>query len=81
MNHENNILRCCDIFASDVWQIPVTWPTTYRQRANIKFLEYAKPIVEQFFVYGVKPKSLSVKKWTNAGAIVLQTDIYPSIQD
>ena len=37
-------------------------PTTYRQRANIKFLEYAKPIVEQFFVYGVKPKSLSVKK-------------------
>ena len=26
-------------------------PTTYRQRANIKFLEYAKPIVEQFFVY------------------------------
>ena len=36
--------------------------TWYRQRANVKFQEYAQPIIEQFSVYGVKPQSLSIKK-------------------
>ncbi|MBO4612625.1 MAG: M48 family metallopeptidase [Bacteroidaceae bacterium] len=35
--------------------------TWYRKRANIKFLEYAQPIIEQFAVYGVSPKSISIK--------------------
>lgn len=35
--------------------------TWYRQRANIKFQEYAQPIIEKFSVYGVKPRSLSIK--------------------
>ena len=34
----------------------------YRQRANVKFQEYAQPIIEQFSIYGVKPQSLSIKK-------------------
>ena len=34
----------------------------YRQRAQIKFQEYARPIIEKFVVYGVMPQSLSIKK-------------------
>lgn len=34
----------------------------YRDRANLKLPEYAKPIIEQFSAYGVKPKNLSIKK-------------------
>ena len=36
--------------------------TWYYQRAKIKFVEYAEPIIERVSVYGVKPKSFSIKK-------------------
>ena len=34
----------------------------YLERAQIKFPEYAQPIIDQFAVYGVKPNNLSIRK-------------------
>ena len=34
----------------------------YLERAQIKFPEYAKPIIEQFAAYGVQPKSVGIRK-------------------
>lgn len=55
----NNIIEieCKD--KQDSGKILQQW---YTERAKIKFHEYAKPIVEHFVVYGVKPMSISVKK-------------------
>lgn len=59
VHYQNNIIEieCCH--KKDASILLQTW---YCQRANIKFQEYAKPILEQFSVYGVKPQSISIKK-------------------
>lgn len=59
VHYQNNIIEIECRHKKDAGVLLQTW---YRQRANIKFLEYAKPIVEQFSVYGVFPKSFSIKK-------------------
>ena len=59
VHYQNNIIEIECRHKKDAGVLLQTW---YRQRANIKFLEYAKPIIEQFSAYGVKPQSLSVKK-------------------
>lgn len=75
VHYQNNIIEVECRHRQDVGILLQTW---YRQRANIKFPEYAQPIIERFSVYGVKPHSLSVKKmdkrWgycTTAGDIFL----------
>jgi Predicted metal-dependent hydrolase len=57
--YQNNIIEIECLHKKDAGVLLQTW---YRQRAITKFLEYAKPIIEQFSAYGVKPKSLSIKK-------------------
>lgn len=59
VHYHNNIIEIECRHKKDAGILLQTW---YRQRANIKFLEYAKPIIEQFSVYGVKPQSFSIKK-------------------
>jgi len=59
VHYQNNIIEIECRHKKDAGVLLQTW---YRQRANIKFQEYAKPIIEQFSVYGVKPHSLSIKK-------------------
>lgn len=59
VHYQNNIIEIECRHKKDAGVLLQTW---YRQRANIKFQEYARPIIEQFSVYGVKPQSLSIKK-------------------
>ena len=59
VHYQNNIIEIECRHKKDAGILLQTW---YRQRANIKFQEYAQPIIEQFSVYGVKPQSLSIKK-------------------
>lgn len=59
VHYQNNIIEIECHQKKDVGTLLQTW---YRQRAAIKFQEYAKPIIEQFSVYGVKPQSFSIKK-------------------
>ena len=59
VHYQNNIIEIECRHKKDAGALLQTW---YRQRANIKFQEYARPIIEQFSVYGVKPQSLSIKK-------------------
>jgi predicted metal-dependent hydrolase len=59
VHYQNNIIEIECRHKKDAGILLQTW---YRQRANVKFQEYAQPIIEQFSVYGVKPQSLSIKK-------------------
>jgi Predicted metal-dependent hydrolase len=59
VHYQNNIIEIECRHKKDAGILLQTW---YRQRANIKFQEYAQPIIEQFSIYGVKPQSLSIKK-------------------
>ena len=59
VHYQNNIIEIECRHKKDAGILLQSW---YRQRANIKFQEYAQPIIEQFSVYGVKPQSLSIKK-------------------
>ena len=59
VHYQNNIIEIECRQKKDAGMLLQTW---YRQRANIKFHEYAQPIIEQFSIYGVKPQSLSIKK-------------------
>lgn len=59
VHYQNNIIEIECRHKKDAGILLQTW---YRQRANVKFQEYAQPIIEQFSIYGVKPKSLSIKK-------------------
>lgn len=75
VHYQNNIIEIECRHKKDAGVLLQTW---YRQRANIKFPEYAKPIIEKFTAYGVKPQSLSIKnmnkRWgycTTSGQIVL----------
>lgn len=58
-HYQNNILEVECRNKKDVKKVLQQW---YRERAEIKFAEYTKPIVEHFAVYGVKPQSISVRK-------------------
>lgn len=75
VHYQNNIIEIECRHKKDVAPLLQAW---YRKRANIKFMEYAKPIIEQFSVYGVKPQSISIKemdkRWgycTTDGHIIL----------
>ena len=59
VHYQNNIIEIECRYKKNAGILLQTW---YRQRANIKFQEYAQPIIEQFSIYGVKPQSLSIKK-------------------
>ena len=59
VHYQNNIIEIECRHKKDAGILLQTW---YRQRANIKFQEYAKPIIEQFSAYGVKPQSISIMK-------------------
>ena len=59
VHYQNNIIEIECRHKKDADILLQTW---YRQRANVKFQEYAQPIIEQFSIYGVKPQSLSIKK-------------------
>ncbi len=59
VHYQNNIIEIECRHKKDAGALLQTW---YRGRANIKFQEYAKPIIEQFAVYGVTPQSISIKK-------------------
>lgn len=59
VHYQNNFIEIECRHKKDAGILLQTW---YRQRANVKFQEYAQPIIEQFSIYGVKPQSLSIKK-------------------
>lgn len=59
VHYQNNIIEIECRHKKSAGILLQTW---YRQRANIKFHEYAKPIIERFSIYGVCPQSLSIKK-------------------
>lgn len=59
VHYQNNTIEIECRHKKDAGILLQTW---YRQRANVKFQEYAQPIIEQFSIYGVKPQSLSIKK-------------------
>lgn len=59
VHYQNNILKIECRNKKEAKKVLQQW---YRERAEIKFSEYAKPIVEHFAVYGVKPQSISVRK-------------------
>ena len=59
VHYQNNIIEIECRHKKDAGILLQTW---YRQRANVKFQEYAQPIIEQFSIYGVKPQSFSIKK-------------------
>ena len=59
VHYQNNIIEIECRHKKDAGILLQTW---YRQRANVKFQEYAQPIIEQFSICGVKPQSLSIKK-------------------
>lgn len=59
VNYQNNILEIECRHKKDAGVLLQTW---YRQRANVKFQEYAVLIMEHFSVYGVKPRQISMRK-------------------
>ena len=59
VHYQNNIIEIECIDKRNAKSILKKW---YLERAQIKFPEYAQPIIEQFTAYGVKPKSFSIKK-------------------
>lgn len=59
VHYQNNILEIECRNKKDAKKVLQQW---YLERAKVKFAEYAKPIVEHFSVYSVKPESISVRK-------------------
>lgn len=59
VHYQNNILEIECRHKKDAGVLLQTW---YRQRANVKFQEYAVLIMEHFSVYGVKPRQISIRK-------------------
>ncbi len=75
VHYQNNIIEIECRNKKNAGTLLQTW---YRKRAEIKFYEYAKPIIEHFSIYGVSPKCLSIKimdkRWgycTKDGSIYL----------
>ena len=64
VHYQNNILEIECRNKKDAGKVLQLW---YLERAQIKFPEYAKRIIEQFAAYGVQPKSLTIrnmeKRW------------------
>ena len=74
VHYHNNILEIECQNKKDAGKVLQVW---YRERAQIKFPEYAKPIIEQFSVYGVKPKELNIKTMENRwGYCTINGNIY-----
>lgn len=59
VHYQNNIIEIECRNKKEAKKVLQEW---YLERAKVKFAEYAKPIVEHFAVYGVKPQSISVRK-------------------
>lgn len=59
VHYQNNILEIECRNKQNAGAVLQKW---YRERAKIKFAEYAKPIIEQFSAYGAKPQSLTIRK-------------------
>lgn len=75
VHYQNNILEVVCQHKKEAAKVLRLW---YFERAQIKFPEYAKPIIEQFAAYGVQPKGVDIRKmekrWgycTNEGNIYL----------
>ncbi len=64
VHYQNNIIEIECLERSGAEKLLKQW---YLERAQIKFQEYAKPIIEHFAVYGVEPQSLTIrnmdKRW------------------
>lgn len=73
------LIETKDTSAKHVKKLLEVW---YRERAKIKFAEYAEPIIERFKKYDVEPKELFVQqmqyRWgscTTKGNIILNPDL------
>lgn len=59
VHYQNNILEIECRNKKEAKKVLQQW---YLERAKVKFAKYASSIVEHFTVYGVNPKSISVRK-------------------
>ena len=59
VHYQNNIIEIACQNKKEAGRVLQLW---YLERAQIKFLEYAKPIIEQFAAYGVQPKNVGIRK-------------------
>lgn len=74
VHYQNNILEIECRNKKEAKKVLQQW---YLERAEVKFAEYAKTIVEHFTVYGVKPQSISVRKMEKRwGNCTKDGDIY-----
>ena len=74
VHYQNNILEVVCQNKKEAGRVLQLW---YLERAQIKFPEYAKPIIEQFKAYGVQPKSVGIRKMEKRwGYCTKDGDIY-----
>lgn len=74
VHYQNNILEVVCQNKKEAGRVLQLW---YLERAQIKFPEYAKPIIEQFAAYGVQPKSVGIRKMEKRwGYCTKDGDIY-----
>ncbi len=74
VHYQNNILEVVCQNKKEAGRVLQLW---YLERAQIKFPEYAKPIIEQFKAYGVQPKSVGIRKMEKRwGYCTLDDNIY-----
>lgn len=74
VHYQNNILEVVCQNKKEAGRVLKLW---YLERAQIKFPEYAKPIIEQFKAYGVQPKSVGIRKMEKRwGYCTLDGNIY-----
>ena len=74
VHYQNNILEVVCQNKKEAAKVLQLW---YLERAQIKFPEYAKPIIEQFAAYGVQPKSVGIRKMEKRwGYCTKDGDIY-----
>lgn len=62
VHYQNNILEIECQHKENSGKILQQW---YCERAKVKFAEYARPIIEQFKIYNVQPKSIMIKEMKN----------------
>ena len=78
VRYNSNIIEIECRHKRDAPTLLLTW---YRQRAKVKFIEYAAPIVEKFTVHGVSPRSISIRKMeTRWGYCTKDGDIYLNLK-
>lgn len=74
VHYQNNILEVVCQNKKEAGRALQLW---YLERAQIKFPEYTKPIIEQFDAYGVQPKSVGIRKMEKRwGYCTLDGNIY-----